>query len=91
MRAHPLSHPPPPGASSEWAVVFPLVFSMQVLEKSLTNWSQNAKELDAQTVELTQFILTEDMMVLTEQIERLHSQWEELCLRVSSLFGHADV
>ncbi|KAM3852614.1 nesprin-2 isoform 7-T7 [Vipera latastei] len=56
---------------------------VKVLEKSLTNWSQNAKELDAQTVELTQFILTEDMMVLTEQIERLHSQWEELCLRVS--------
>ncbi|KAL7992727.1 hypothetical protein Chor_016983 [Crotalus horridus] len=56
---------------------------VKVLEKSLTNWSQNAKELDAQKVELTQFILTEDMMVLTEQIERLHSQWEELCLRVS--------
>uniref|UniRef100_A0A8C6XIP5 KASH domain-containing protein n=1 Tax=Naja naja TaxID=35670 RepID=A0A8C6XIP5_NAJNA len=54
-----------------------------VLEKSLTNWSQNAKELDAQKMKLAQFILPEDVMVLREQTERLHSQWEELCLRVS--------
>ncbi|XP_070798547.1 nesprin-2 [Pituophis catenifer annectens] len=56
---------------------------VKVLEKSLTNWSQNAKELDVQKVKLAQFILPEDVMVLREQIERLHSQWEELCLRVS--------
>ncbi|ETE66047.1 Nesprin-2, partial [Ophiophagus hannah] len=56
---------------------------VKVLEKSLTNWSQNAKELDAQKMKLAQFFLPEDVMVLREQIERLHSQWEELCLRVS--------
>ncbi|XP_013914384.1 PREDICTED: nesprin-2, partial [Thamnophis sirtalis] len=56
---------------------------IKVLEKSLTNWSQNAKELDAQKVKLAQFILPEDVMLLRDQIERLHSQWEELCLGVS--------
>uniref|UniRef100_A0A670ZE95 Spectrin repeat containing nuclear envelope protein 2 n=1 Tax=Pseudonaja textilis TaxID=8673 RepID=A0A670ZE95_PSETE len=56
---------------------------VKVLEKALTNWSQNAKELDAQKVKLAQFILPEDVMVLREQTELLHSQWEELCLRVS--------
>ncbi|XP_070607106.1 nesprin-2 isoform X2 [Erythrolamprus reginae] len=56
---------------------------IKVLENSLTNWSQNAKELDAQKVKLAQFILPEDVMLLREQIERLHSQWEEICLRVS--------
>ncbi|XP_063145116.1 nesprin-2 [Candoia aspera] len=53
------------------------------LEKSLANWSQNAKELDAKKVELAHFILEEGVMVLKEQVEHLHSQWEELCLRVS--------
>ncbi|XP_075359888.1 nesprin-2 isoform X3 [Mycteria americana] len=53
------------------------------LEQSLTDWAHNMKELRSMKVELAHCILTEDMMVLKEQVEHLHRQWEELCLRVS--------
>uniref|UniRef100_A0A8C0F857 Spectrin repeat containing nuclear envelope protein 2 n=1 Tax=Bubo bubo TaxID=30461 RepID=A0A8C0F857_BUBBB len=53
------------------------------LEQSLAEWARNMKELRAMNVELAHCILTEDMMVLKEQVEHLHKQWEELCLRVS--------
>ncbi|KAM9652315.1 nesprin-2 isoform 3-T5 [Morphnus guianensis] len=53
------------------------------LEQSLADWAHDMKELRAMKVELAHCILTEDMMVLKEQVEHLHRQWEELCLRVS--------
>ncbi|XP_023373370.1 nesprin-2 isoform X2 [Otolemur garnettii] len=53
------------------------------LEKSLANWTQNWKELETMKADLTQHILVEDVMVLKEQIEHLHRQWEDLCLRVA--------
>lgn len=59
--------------------------SMQELEQSLADWAHDMKELRAMKVELAHCILTEDMMVLKEQVDHLHRQWEELCLRVSLL------
>uniref|UniRef100_A0A8B9SQ23 Spectrin repeat containing nuclear envelope protein 2 n=1 Tax=Anas platyrhynchos TaxID=8839 RepID=A0A8B9SQ23_ANAPL len=56
---------------------------MKELEQSLADWAHNMKELRAMKVELAHCILTEDMIVLKEQVEHLHRQWEELCLRVS--------
>ncbi|XP_070325555.1 nesprin-2 isoform X5 [Odocoileus virginianus] len=53
------------------------------LEKSLANWTQNLKELHTMKTDLTQHILVDDVMVLKEQIEHLHRQWEDLCLRVA--------
>ncbi|XP_049467402.1 nesprin-2 isoform X6 [Panthera uncia] len=53
------------------------------LEKSLANWTQNLKELHTLKTDLTQHILAEDVMVLEEQTEHLHRQWEDLCLRVA--------
>ncbi|KAM5245078.1 nesprin-2 isoform 4-T7 [Hipposideros larvatus] len=53
------------------------------LEKSLANWTQNLKELHTMKTDLAQHILVEDVMVLKEQIEHLHRQWEDLCLRVA--------
>uniref|UniRef100_A0A8C5V010 Nesprin-2 n=1 Tax=Microcebus murinus TaxID=30608 RepID=A0A8C5V010_MICMU len=53
------------------------------LEKSLANWTQNLKELQTMKADLTRHILVEDVMVLKEQIEHLHRQWEDLCLRVA--------
>lgn len=58
---------------------------MQELEKSLATWTQNFKELHTMKTDLTQHILVEDVMVLKEQIEHLHRQWEDLCLRVSQV------
>lgn len=56
---------------------------MQDLEKSLANWSQNLKELHTMKADLAAHVLAEDTMALKEQIEHLHRQWEDLCLRVS--------
>lgn len=56
---------------------------MQELEKSLASWTQNLKELHTMKAELSQHVLVEDVMVLKEQIEHLHRQWEDLCVRVS--------
>uniref|UniRef100_A0A2K6FJQ6 Nesprin-2 n=1 Tax=Propithecus coquereli TaxID=379532 RepID=A0A2K6FJQ6_PROCO len=53
------------------------------LEKSLANWTQNLKELQTMKADLTRHILVEDVMVLKEQTEHLHRQWEDLCLRVA--------
>ncbi|XP_025298589.1 nesprin-2 isoform X2 [Canis lupus dingo] len=53
------------------------------LEKSLGNWTQNLKELHTMKTHLTQHILVEDVLVLEEQTEHLHRQWEDLCLRVA--------
>ncbi|XP_042637078.1 nesprin-2 [Orycteropus afer afer] len=53
------------------------------LEASLANWTQNLQELHTMKADLTQHILVEDVMVLKEQIEHLHRQWEDLCLRVA--------
>lgn len=53
------------------------------LENSLSNWNQNLKELHAIKTHLAQHILGEDLMILKEQIEHLHRQWEDLCLRVA--------
>ncbi|KAM9201680.1 nesprin-2 isoform 3-T3 [Dugong dugon] len=53
------------------------------LEKSLANWTENLKELHTMKADLTRHILVEDVMVLKEQIEHLHRQWEDLCLRVA--------
>ncbi|XP_059135375.1 nesprin-2 isoform X3 [Peromyscus eremicus] len=53
------------------------------VEKSLANWTHNLKELQAMKADLSQHILAEDVTVLKEQIELLHRQWEDLCLRVT--------
>ncbi|KAM6069250.1 nesprin-2 [Theristicus caerulescens] len=53
------------------------------LEQSLADWAHNMKEVRAVKVEVAYCMLTEDMMMLKEQVEHLHRQWEELCLRVS--------
>ncbi|XP_067151183.1 nesprin-2 [Apteryx mantelli] len=53
------------------------------LEQSLADWAHGMKELRARKVELAHGILPEDMLVLREQADHLHRQWEELCLRVS--------
>ncbi|XP_074146434.1 nesprin-2 isoform X1 [Sminthopsis crassicaudata] len=53
------------------------------LENSLANWAQNLKEVNIMKGDISRYILVEDVMVLKEQIDHLHRQWEELCLRVS--------
>uniref|UniRef100_E9QP46 Nesprin-2 n=1 Tax=Mus musculus TaxID=10090 RepID=E9QP46_MOUSE len=53
------------------------------VEKSLANWTHSLKELQTMKADLSQHILAEDVTVLKEQIQLLHRQWEDLCLRVA--------
>uniref|UniRef100_A0A8C4V2M1 Spectrin repeat containing nuclear envelope protein 2 n=1 Tax=Falco tinnunculus TaxID=100819 RepID=A0A8C4V2M1_FALTI len=53
------------------------------LEQSLADCTPNMKDLLRTKVYVGYCFFTEDMKVLREQAERLHRQWEELCLRVS--------
>ncbi|KAL1790760.1 nesprin-2 isoform X2 [Sigmodon hispidus] len=53
------------------------------VEKSLANWTHNLKDLQTMKADLSQHILAEDVTILKEQIELLHRQWEDLCLRVA--------
>lgn len=58
------------------------MFPMQELEEALDEWGDGLKELDNMKAELSQYIIAEDGVVLKKQVEALHRQWEELCLRV---------
>uniref|UniRef100_A0A8C5KLS7 Nesprin-1 spectrin repeats region domain-containing protein n=1 Tax=Jaculus jaculus TaxID=51337 RepID=A0A8C5KLS7_JACJA len=56
---------------------------MQELETSLAGWTQNLQEVQALKAELGRCVLAEDVLLLQEQTEHLHRQWEDLCRRVS--------
>lgn len=56
---------------------------MQENEDSLEDWAQSLTELSAMKTDLSQYIIADDVLLLQEQVETLHGQWEELCLKVS--------
>eukprot|EP00066_Takifugu_rubripes_P029030 XP_011618296.1 PREDICTED: nesprin-2-like [Takifugu rubripes] len=57
--------------------------SNQENEDSLEDWAQSLTELSAMKTDLSQYIIADDVLLLQEQVEHLHCQWEELCLKVS--------
>ncbi|KAK2883496.1 hypothetical protein Q8A67_017133 [Cirrhinus molitorella] len=52
-------------------------------EDSLQIWAGGLKELSTMKADVSQYVLPTDTMLLQGQVEELHSQWEELCLKVS--------
>ncbi|KAG7466266.1 hypothetical protein MATL_G00163020 [Megalops atlanticus] len=52
-------------------------------EDSLEDWAQSLTELATMKTDLSQYIIADDVVLLQEQVEHLHCQWEELCLKVS--------
>ncbi|XP_071226495.1 nesprin-2a isoform X1 [Salvelinus alpinus] len=52
-------------------------------EASLELWAGGVKELSSMKTDLSQYILAGDATLLQGQVEQLHCQWEELCLKVS--------
>uniref|UniRef100_A0AAY5KVL8 KASH domain-containing protein n=1 Tax=Esox lucius TaxID=8010 RepID=A0AAY5KVL8_ESOLU len=50
---------------------------------SLELWTGGMKELSTMKTDLSQYILSGDATLLQGQVEQLHCQWEELCLKVS--------
>lgn len=59
---------------------------MQEYEDSLQIWAGGLKELSTMKADVSQFVLPGDTALLQGQVEELHSQWEELCLKVSECF-----
>ncbi|XP_058511514.1 nesprin-2 isoform X4 [Ochotona princeps] len=53
------------------------------LEKTLASWTQPWRELEAMKADVSRRALADDAMVLSEQMEHLHRQWDDLCLRVA--------
>ncbi|XP_076002837.1 nesprin-2-like isoform X2 [Genypterus blacodes] len=52
-------------------------------EDSLEDWAKSLTELSTMKTDLSQYIITDDVLLLQEQVEHLHCQWEELCFKVS--------
>uniref|UniRef100_A0A8C8GUS6 Spectrin repeat containing, nuclear envelope 2b n=1 Tax=Oncorhynchus tshawytscha TaxID=74940 RepID=A0A8C8GUS6_ONCTS len=52
-------------------------------ENSLDDWAESLTELATMKTDLSQYIIADDVLLLQEQVEHLHCQWEELCLKVS--------
>lgn len=56
---------------------------MQENEDSLDDWAESLTELSTMKTDLSQYIIADDVLLLQEQVEHLHCQWEDLCLKVS--------
>ncbi|XP_075304834.1 nesprin-2-like isoform X3 [Odontesthes bonariensis] len=52
-------------------------------EDSLEDWAESLTELSTMKTDLSQYIIADDVLLLQEQVEHLHCQWEELCFKVS--------
>ncbi|TRY90475.1 hypothetical protein DNTS_015635 [Danionella cerebrum] len=53
------------------------------VQECLEDWAASLSELSTMKTDLSQYILTDDVLLLQEQVDHLHCQWEELCLKVS--------
>nr|XP_014270043.2 nesprin-1 isoform X9 [Maylandia zebra] len=57
---------------------------IQETELSLQHLAIGLKELANMKTDLSQYVTASDSALLEKQLEQLHSQWEELCMKVSS-------
>lgn len=64
------------------AQVCMLVCVMQETELSLQHLAIGLKELANMKTDLSQYVTASDSALLEKQLEQLHSQWEELCMKV---------
>lgn len=67
---------------SERVCVTVVCYVMQEVQDCLEDWAVSLSELSTMKTDLSQYILTDDVLLLQEQVEHLHCQWEELCLKV---------
>ncbi|XP_026174095.1 nesprin-2a isoform X2 [Mastacembelus armatus] len=56
---------------------------IQETELSLHRLDSGLRELATMKTDLSQYIAAGDSALLEQQLEQLHSQWEELCMKVS--------
>lgn len=57
---------------------------MQEAELSLQRLASGLRELDTMKTDLPQYVAAGDSALLEQQLEQLHGQWEELCMKVST-------
>lgn len=55
---------------------------MQEVQDCLEDWAVSLSELSTMKTDLSQYIFTDDVLLLQEQVDHLNCQWEELCLKV---------
>ncbi|XP_034756192.1 nesprin-2-like [Etheostoma cragini] len=56
---------------------------IQETELSLQCLASGFRELGTMKTDLSQYVAAGDSVLLEQQLEQLHSQWEELCMKVS--------
>ncbi|KAK2855974.1 hypothetical protein Q5P01_004709 [Channa striata] len=56
---------------------------IQGTELSLQRLATGLRELGAMKTDLSQYVAAGDSALLEQQLEQLHGQWEELCMKVS--------
>uniref|UniRef100_A0AAQ6IQR6 KASH domain-containing protein n=1 Tax=Anabas testudineus TaxID=64144 RepID=A0AAQ6IQR6_ANATE len=56
---------------------------IQEAELSLQRLASGLRELDTMKTDLPQYVAAGDSALLEQQLEQLHGQWEELCMKVS--------
>lgn len=55
---------------------------MQEAEPYLQHLASGLRELATMKTDLSQYVATSDSALLEQQLEQLHTQWEELCMKV---------
>ncbi|KAM3861499.1 nesprin-2-like [Diretmus argenteus] len=73
-----LKHPPPVRLEEEERLI-----QMQENEVSLERLASGLRELATMKMDLSQYVAAGDSALLEQQLEQLHCQWEELCMKVS--------
>ncbi|XP_046877069.1 nesprin-2-like isoform X4 [Hypomesus transpacificus] len=56
---------------------------IQETEASLEVWTTGMRDIATMKTDLSQHVVAGDASLLQEQVEALHNQWEELCVKVS--------
>lgn len=64
--------------------VYMHVCVMQETELSLQCLATGLRELATMKTDLSQYVAAGDSALLEQQLEQLHGQWEELCMKVRS-------
>lgn len=60
---------------------------MQESELSLQRLASGLRDLATMKTDLSQYIAAGESALLEQQLEQLHGQWEELCLKVRTHSG----
>lgn len=68
----------------DWVLKFRCVYVcvMQEPELSLQCLASGLRELATMKTDLSQYVAAGDSALLEQQLEQLHGQWEELCMKV---------